>query len=135
MNRVSTGVTFVLLTALLAATPTILRSQEKQENAADKDKKPAEGPPPKEETSVTDHTIKLGGQTISYKATAQTILLKDDKSEPTALLYSTAYTRADVKDPGTRPVGRHRVPSIERPDATPSSSTISTDHTRAPVSR
>ena len=104
MNRVSTCVTFVLLALLLAATPTILWSQEKQENAADKDKKPAEGPPPKEETSVTDHTIKLGGQTISYKATAQTILLKDDKSEPTALLYSTAYTRADVKDPGTRPV-------------------------------
>src|SRR5437763_2773631 len=104
MNRVSTCVTFVLLALLLAATPTILWSQEKQENAADKDKKPAEGAPPKEETSVTDHTIKLGGQTISYKATAQTILLKDDKSEPTALLYSTAYTRADVKDPGTRPV-------------------------------
>ena len=60
--------------------------------------------PAKEESSVTDHTIKLGGQTIPYKATAQTILLKDDKGEPTALVYSTAYTRSDVKDPGTRPV-------------------------------
>jgi carboxypeptidase C (cathepsin A) len=93
-----------LLIAGAASVPALLRAQEKQESPADKDKKPAESPPPKEESSVTDHTIKLGSQTISYKATAQTILLKDDKGEPTALVYSTAYTRSDVKDPGTRPV-------------------------------
>jgi carboxypeptidase C (cathepsin A) len=32
------------------------------------------------------------------------ILLKNEKDEPTALLYSTAYTRSDVKDPSTRPI-------------------------------
>jgi len=40
------------------------------------------GEKPKEEISVTDHTIKIGGQTIPYKATAQTILLKDEKGAP-----------------------------------------------------
>ncbi|MGB9466331.1 MAG: hypothetical protein WBR10_14575, partial [Candidatus Acidiferrum sp.] len=30
----------------------------------------------KEDSSVTDHTIRLGGQTIPYKATASTTLLK-----------------------------------------------------------
>ena len=38
----------------------------------------------KEESSVTDHTIKIGSQTIPYKATAGTTLLKNDKGDPTA---------------------------------------------------
>src|SRR5277367_255393 len=58
----------------------------------------------KEESSVTDHTIKIGSQTIPYKATASTTLLKNDKGESTGLLYSAAYTRSDVKDLTTRPV-------------------------------
>jgi len=109
MNRPSRfGIFTVIFALLLAATltaPALLRAQDKPDDkaAADKDKKP-EGPAPKEESSVTDHTIKLGSQTIPYKATAQTILLKDDKGEPTALVYSTAYTRSDVKDPGSRPL-------------------------------
>src|SRR5271163_747745 len=58
----------------------------------------------KEESSVTDHTIRIGAQTIPYKATASTTLLKNDKGDPTGLLYSAAYTRSDVKDLTTRPV-------------------------------
>src|SRR5258708_39690348 len=104
MNLLSRYGMFVLLSVCIAGSPSISQAQEKDDKAADKDKKPAEGAPPKEESSVTEHTIKLGGQTIPYKATAQTILLKDDKGEPTALVYSTAYTRSDVKDPGTRPL-------------------------------
>ncbi len=60
--------------------------------------------PAKEEWSVTEHTIRLGGQTIPYKASAGTTLLKNDRGEPTGLLYSVAYTRSDVKDLTTRPV-------------------------------
>jgi carboxypeptidase C (cathepsin A) len=107
MNRASRYGIFALLVVSLTSSPNLLQAQDKDEKAADKDKKPAEGaalPAPKEESSVTDHTIKLVGQTIPYKATAQTIQLKDDKGEPTALVYSTAYTRSDVKDPSTRPV-------------------------------
>src|SRR5580700_8237071 len=66
--------------------------------------KPAEANPPKEESFVTDHTIRVGGQAIAYKATASTTLLKDDKGEPTALIYSTAYTRSDAKDFSQRPI-------------------------------
>jgi len=107
MNRASRYGIFVLLAVSLTSSPNLLQAQDKDEKSADKDKKTAEAAPPpvpKEESSVTDHTIKLGGQTIPYKATAQTIQLKDDKGEPTALVYSTAYTRSDVKDPSTRPV-------------------------------
>lgn len=59
---------------------------------------------PKEEWSITEHSIRIGGQTIPYKASAGTTLLKNDAGEPTGLLYSVAYTRSDVKDPSTRPV-------------------------------
>jgi carboxypeptidase C (cathepsin A) len=78
----------------------------------DEEKKPPEAKaapandliPAKEESSVTDHTIRLGGQTIPYKATAGTILLKNEKGEPTGLMYSVAYTRSDVKDLSQRPI-------------------------------
>src|SRR5215831_12683698 len=58
----------------------------------------------KEESFVTDHSIRAGGQTISYKAAASTTLLKNDKGDPTGLLYSAAYTKNDLKDLSTRPV-------------------------------
>jgi len=53
----------------------------------DKDAKAAEAKGPekceaaKEESSVTDHMIRIGGQTIPYKATASTTLLKNDKGD------------------------------------------------------
>lgn len=68
------------------------------------DAKPAPDATPKEESSVTDHTIQIGGQTIPYKATASTTLLKNEKDEPVALMYSTAYVRSDVKDESRRPI-------------------------------
>ena len=83
----------------------VARAQDKDAKPADK---PAEAaaatPPPKEESSVTDHSIKINGQTIPYKATAATILLKNEKDEPTALVFYVAYTRSDVKDTSQRPV-------------------------------
>ena len=106
MNRFCRLGMFTALLICAPGAPFAALAQDKDDKAADKDKdkKPPETAPAKEESSITDHTIKLGAQTISYKATAQTIQIKDDKGEPTALVYSTAYTRSDVKDPGTRPV-------------------------------
>ena len=83
-----------------------VQAQDKDAKPADKpaDAAAAPAPTPKEESSVTEHSIKIGSQTIPYKATAATVLLKNEKDEPTALLYSTAYTRSDVKDLSTRPI-------------------------------
>jgi carboxypeptidase C (cathepsin A) len=58
----------------------------------------------KEQSSVTQHTARIDGQTISYTATASTTLLKNDKGEPEALMYSTAYTENGVKDFSQRPI-------------------------------
>ena len=58
----------------------------------------------KETSSVTEHTIRLGGQVIPYRATAGTIQIRNDAGEPIGLMYAVAYTRTDVRDPSTRPV-------------------------------
>ncbi|HEY6328597.1 MAG TPA: peptidase S10, partial [Blastocatellia bacterium] len=68
-------------------------------------KPPAEAPKePKEETSVTDHTIRIGGQEIAYQATAGTFILKDDKGDATASLFYIAYTRKNAGDISKRPL-------------------------------
>ncbi len=61
-------------------------------------------PAPKEEWSVTERSLRIGGQTIPYKASAGTTLLKNDAGEPTGLLYTVAYTRTDVTDLSKRPI-------------------------------
>jgi len=97
------GVLLALAFSLIASIAG-LRAQEKDAKPADKPAEAAAPAPAKEESSVTDHTIRIGGQTIPYKATAATILLKNEKDEQTALIYYTAYTRSDAKDLSQRPV-------------------------------
>src|SRR5205809_2172070 len=103
MIRVKSLGVLLVATMVLNVTTTKVQAQEKESRPADKLPE-ATATPPKEESSVTDHTIKIAGQTIPYKATAATILIKNDKDEPTALMYYTAYTRSDVKDMSQRPV-------------------------------
>jgi len=103
MNRWKRILLCAIVATFVAAWPFCTQAQDKDTKPGDK---PAEQTPPtpKEESSVTEHSIKLGSQTIPYKATAATILLKNEKDEPIALLYSTAYTRSDVKDPSQHPI-------------------------------
>ena len=87
------------------AAPPIARGQEREAKAPEaKSADKCDAATSKEESSVTEHSIKIGGQTIPYKATASTTLLKNEKGESTGLMYSAAYTRSDVKDLSTRPV-------------------------------
>jgi carboxypeptidase C (cathepsin A) len=60
--------------------------------------------PPKPEQSVTQHSVTLGGKTIDYTATAGTLILRNDKDEPTAAMGYVAYTRRGGDDAGRRPV-------------------------------
>jgi carboxypeptidase C (cathepsin A) len=95
--------------ALILGCPLRLVAQEpskdaKSAEAAPGDRKNAENPVPKEESSVTDHAIRIGGQTIGYKATASTTLLKNEKGDPTAIIFTVAYTKSDVKDLSQRPI-------------------------------
>jgi carboxypeptidase C (cathepsin A) len=84
------------------AAPAFAQALKSEAKAAET--KATSEPAPKEESSVTEHTIRLDGQTIPYKATAATILLKNDKGEPIASIFSIAYTRTDAKDLDRRPL-------------------------------
>jgi carboxypeptidase C (cathepsin A) len=59
---------------------------------------------PEEKAVDSTHMVVIDGTSISYKATAGTILLRDEEDKPTASIFYIAYTRNDVKDLSTRPV-------------------------------
>src|SRR5271166_5213001 len=54
--------------------------------------------------AITHHSIVLGGKTIDYTAVAGNITLKDDKGEPTATMFYTAFTQDGVTDKSRRPI-------------------------------
>jgi carboxypeptidase C (cathepsin A) len=59
---------------------------------------------PKAEQSVTQHSVAIGGKTISYNATAGTLILRNAKDEPTAAVGYIAYTQRDAGDLSRRPI-------------------------------
>jgi carboxypeptidase C (cathepsin A) len=83
---------------------TAAKAQQPPAAARDSGARAAPGPVPPEDSSVTLHTIRIGGQTIPYRAMAATLLLKNDSGAPIGRLYYTAYTRTDARDPSTRPL-------------------------------
>jgi carboxypeptidase C (cathepsin A) len=56
-----------------------------------------------ERSVVTSHTLQLGGRSMAYKATAGTLLIRDDKGKPDASVFYVAYT-TDDRDAARRPV-------------------------------
>ena len=112
MKKFFTMCMFGFLLLGLTSRPTSAQEPSKDSKPAADAKADAKTPPdanpPKEETWATDHTTRIGGQSIAYKATASLTMLKDEKGDPTALLFSTAYTRTDLKtdlkDAAARPI-------------------------------
>jgi carboxypeptidase C (cathepsin A) len=75
--------------------------------AGDEAKKEAKKPAPepaKAEQSVTQHSVVIGGKTIDYTATAGTLIVRNDKDEPTAAVGYIAYTQREAGDPARRPL-------------------------------
>src|SRR5579859_528527 len=59
---------------------------------------------PEAQAVSTHHTIEIAGKNVPYTATAGTIILHNNKDEPTAKVFYIAYTRDGVSDPAMRPV-------------------------------
>ncbi len=72
------------------------------------DTKKEDKPTPTERTSVTQHTLQIGGQELRYTATAGTMILKEEDQEkgekPKASVFYIAYTLDGVSDPALRPL-------------------------------
>jgi len=62
------------------------------------------GPPPEEKSSVTHHKARIGGQEISYTATAANYVIKSDDGTPKASFFFVSYTKDDVPDVSKRPI-------------------------------
>lgn len=101
------GAVAIFLSLFLFFAYTKSASAQMPSNAPKGDeKKPAVENPQdtKEQSSVTEHSIRVNGQTVPYKATAGTIILKDAQGEPTGAMFYVAYTRTDEQDLSERPV-------------------------------
>lgn len=61
-------------------------------------------PPPEEKSSVTHHSVRIGGQEINYTATAATYVIKADDGTPKAVFFFVGYTKDGVPDPSKRPI-------------------------------
>src|SRR6267378_8665771 len=93
----------ILLTTCILAVP--VRAQRPAPATASTERDTTKAAPiPNEMSSVTDHSIRIGNQLVPYRATAATMLLKNDKDESIGVLYYTAYTRTDAKDASQRPI-------------------------------
>jgi carboxypeptidase C (cathepsin A) len=62
--------------------------------------KPSDTATVKEDSSVTDHVLRINGQVIPYRATVGNVIIKNAKGEPIGLMYYTAYVRTDTHDAG-----------------------------------
>ena len=59
---------------------------------------------PKEEKSVTHHSILIGNKKINFTATSGTLIIKDSADCAMASIDYFAYTLDDVKSPSARPI-------------------------------
>ena len=74
-----------LIIMLFALSPTF--AAEQGDSAQNETKKAA----PEAKTYVTEHEARVGGKKIAYTVTAGTMLMRNDKEEPQALIGYTAY--------------------------------------------
>src|ERR1700679_2548623 len=75
--------------------------QQGQAPADENGEKPAPIPP--EKSSVTHHTMTLGGKQLAYSATAGTLLVRDQDDKPYGSIFYVAYT-LDGAEAKSRPV-------------------------------
>jgi carboxypeptidase C (cathepsin A) len=59
---------------------------------------------PEEKLAESRHKVTIGGREINYRATAGTILLRDEEEKPTASIFYIAYTREGTDDLAMRPI-------------------------------
>lgn len=108
--RNATAVALVLAGLSLAFAPHALHAAAKDQKAdasssssssndddddksiADQITKATATAPVKEKSSVTTHSVTIKGRTITYKATAGTLTIRDDDGKPTASVFYVAYT-------------------------------------------
>lgn len=86
--------TLILLIAGLMPGISLAQAEGNGESAA---------PVPEPRTSETEHRVRIDGETVRYRATTGTRLIRNDEGKATAEIFHVAYTRENAGD-GPRPV-------------------------------
>ncbi|MCA9973976.1 MAG: hypothetical protein KC425_27380 [Anaerolineales bacterium] len=87
-------------------------TQNDDKNNKNGDNGSGEAPDVQDVLVESQHSITIGGETISYTVTTGTIVLKEEEEKegkaegekPKATFFFVAYTRDDVADPAERPI-------------------------------
>jgi carboxypeptidase C (cathepsin A) len=91
----------LIAAALMVCATTLFAAEEKKDAPKEPAKESKE--PSKDNVSTTQHSVKIGSDTINYTARAGTIVMKDEDGNAKASIFFVAYTRDGV-DPAKRPV-------------------------------
>ncbi len=94
----------LLAVALAAQVETAQRSQRGRAAAEGQAPATVASAPAMEKSSVTRGSVRIGGQTVNYTATAATYVIKADDGSPKAVFFFAAYTKDGVTDISKRPV-------------------------------
>lgn len=103
-NYFVAGVLAVLLAVWTASAQPPQPARPGQQQPPAEPQQARKGPPPEEKSSVTHHSVRIGGQQVNYTATAATYVIKADDGTPKATFFFVAYTKEDVPDITKRPV-------------------------------
>ncbi len=102
MKRYYSNLVWVLV--MVFALASTVEAQPAQGKQGEKKEEKADKPIPETEEVITQHSIKIDGKSVDYKATAATINIKNVESEEIAQFGYVAYTRDGIQDLGSRPV-------------------------------
>jgi len=95
----------VLLAAMLLCGPLAAKAADGAgANAATSESPGASETHTKPQLSISSGTVTIGGQRLGYKANAGTLILTNDKRQPTASMFYVAYFKDGVNNPDTRPL-------------------------------
>lgn len=102
---------FVALLIALLVAPTFVRADgpatqpAKQDKPEGKEKGDKDKPDKGDNLSVTEHELKIAGQSLKYRATAGTMNMKDEAGKAKADFFFVAYEKLPkVDEPSTRPI-------------------------------
>lgn len=107
LNRIIAALLFMSLAGITyaqrppAAAPAA--DADKSEKGDKKDSTPPSKDAAKDQITTTQHTLRIGGETINYTARAGTLVMKEEDGTPKANFFFVAYTR-DGADAAKRPL-------------------------------
>lgn len=101
MDRRTVGLLVALGVLMLGPVRGLAEEEKAAVGAAER---PAEPWTFEELLSETSHRVTVDGRALAYKATAGTLILKDEDGTPKASVFYMAYTLDGVSDPGQRPL-------------------------------